>query len=101
MSVIWLARVFLVMGGSCIFFVVMLCRSSGVPLLIRVWEHPESQNTLVFFFLPRVLLEKKGGGSVGVCCFSPSTKFVECGPVGGTSPLFSLSDETSTTLGLL
>ena len=101
MSVIWLARVLLVMGGSGLFFVVMSCRSSGVPSLMRVWEHPESQNTLVFFFLLRVLQEKKGGGAVGVCCFNPATKFVGCGTLVGALPLSSLSDETSTTLGLL
>ena len=35
------------MGGRDLFFVVMLCRSSGVLSLMRVWVHPESQNTLV------------------------------------------------------
>ena len=46
------------MGGSDLFFVVMSCRSFGVLSLMRVWVHPESQNTLVVFFLLRVLLEK-------------------------------------------
>ena len=60
-SVIWLARVLLLMGGSSLFFVLMSYMSSGVPSVKRLWEHPESQNTFTSFFLPG-MLKIRGAG---------------------------------------
>ena len=76
-SVIWLARVLLVIGGSGLFFVLMSYRSSGLPSVKMLWEDPESQNTLTFFFLPGMLQNKKGGGSFGfVMRVSPAVVFL-------------------------
>ena len=84
-------------------------RFSGVPLVKRQWEFPESQNTFTFFFLPGMLQNKKSGGSfsfvmrvspAGVRFFSLAIIWAGRSPVHGMLPLSSLLDEALMTLAL-
>ena len=96
-------------NGCGPFLVLMPYRFSGVPLVKRQWEFPESQNTFTLLFFPGMLQNKKSGGSfslvmrvspAGVQFFSLDIICAGRSPVNGISSLSLLLDEALITLGL-